>query len=50
MFFLPLAFLVGPVLGFGLLGIWVINSFYRTGQALNVAWQWKRRKWANIKI
>jgi putative MATE family efflux protein len=50
MFFLPLAFLVGPTLGFGLLGIWVINGFYRVGQALNVAWQWKGRKWAHIKI
>ncbi len=50
LFFLPLAFLVGPVLGFGLLGIWVINAFYRVGQALNVAWQWKGRKWTHIKI
>jgi putative MATE family efflux protein len=50
LFFLPLAFLIGPVLGFGLLGIWVINSFYRIGQAINVAWQWKGGKWANIKI
>jgi len=50
MFFLPLAFLVGPVLGFGLLGIWVINGLYRVGQALNVAWQWKGRKWAHIDI
>ncbi len=50
MFFLPLAFLVGPVLGFGLLGIWVINGLYRIGQALNAAWQWKGRKWAHIDI
>ncbi len=49
-FFLPLAFLIGPVLGYGLLGIWIINSFYRVGQAFNVAWQWKGGKWANIKI
>ena len=25
-FFLPLAFLVGPVLGFGLLGVWIVNG------------------------
>ena len=49
-FFLPLAFLVGPVLGYGLLGVWIINSFYRTGQALNCAQQWQRRKWAQIEI
>jgi MATE family multidrug resistance protein len=49
-FFLPLAFLIGPVLGFGLVGIWVINGFYRVGQALNCAYQWNSGKWANIKI
>ena len=50
MFFLPLAFLVGPVLGFGLVGVWVINGFYRVGQAINCAYQWNSGKWANIKI
>jgi len=49
-FFLPLAFLTGPVLGFGLVGVWVINGFYRVGQALNCAYQWNAGKWANIKI
>ena len=50
MFFLPLAFLIGPVLGFGLVGVWVINGFYRVGQAINCAYQWNSGKWANIKI
>ena len=49
-FFLPLAFLVGPVLGFGLLGVWIINGFYRVGQAINCGTQWAGRKWAHIKI
>ena len=49
-FFLPLAFLIGPVLGFGLVGVWVINGFYRVGQALNCAYQWNSGKWENIKI
>ena len=49
-FFLPLAFLAGPVLGFGLLGVWVINGFYRVGQAISCATQWSGRKWAHIKI
>jgi putative MATE family efflux protein len=49
-FFLPLAYLAGPVLGYGLIGVWVINGLYRTGQALNCAQQWHRRKWADIKI
>jgi putative MATE family efflux protein len=49
-FFLPLAYLAGPVLGFGLLGVWVINGFYRVGQAINCGTQWAGRKWAHIKI
>ncbi len=49
-FFLPLAYLVGPVLGFGLLGVWVLNGIYRTGQAFVVAQQWNSRKWAGIEI
>jgi len=49
-FFLPLAYLVGPVLGFGLLGIWVLNGIYRAGQALVFAQQWHSRKWAGIDI
>ena len=49
-FFLPLAFLIGPVLGFGLVGVWVINAFYRVGQSINCAYQWNSGKWANIKI
>ncbi len=50
MFFLPLAYLVGPTLGFGLLGVWIVNGFYRIGQAINCATQWKARKWAHVKI
>jgi putative MATE family efflux protein len=49
-FFLPLAFLAGPTLGFGLLGVWVINGFYRVGQAINCGTQWAGRKWAHIAI
>jgi putative MATE family efflux protein len=49
-FFLPLAYLVGPALGFGLVGVWIINGLYRTGQAVNCVGQWAGRKWADIKI
>jgi len=49
-FFLPLAFVVGPVLGFGLVGVWIINGLYRVGQAVNCGIQWAGRKWADIKI
>jgi putative MATE family efflux protein len=49
-FFLPLAFLIGPVLGFGLLGVWIVNGFYRVGQSINCATQWAGRKWTHIRI
>ncbi|NNE04115.1 MAG: MATE family efflux transporter, partial [Xanthomonadales bacterium] len=49
-FFLPAAYVVGPVLGFGLLGVWVINGIYRVGQALVCVHQWRGRKWAGIEI
>ena len=49
-FFLPVAYLVGPVLGFGLLAVWITNGVYRIGQALNCAQQWASRKWAHIEI
>jgi len=49
-FFLPAAYIVGPMLGYGLLGVWVINSFYRVGQALVCAQQWHTRKWAGIEV
>jgi putative MATE family efflux protein len=49
-FFLPLAFVVGPVLGFGLLSIWIVNGFYRVGQSISCGTQWASRKWANIRI
>ena len=50
LFFLPLAFIAGPVLGYGLLGVWVINGFYRVGQAISCGKQWAGRKWAHIEI
>ncbi len=49
-FFLPLAYLAGPVLGFGLLGVWVVNVLYRTGQAFASARLWADRHWAEIKL
>jgi len=48
--FLPLAWLAGPVWGFGLLGVWVVLGGYRTGQAVSSALVWRSRKWAGIEI
>jgi len=49
-FFLPFAYIAGPVLGFGLLGVWVVNGLYRSGQACVCIQQWKRQHWAGIEI
>jgi len=49
-FFLPFAYLAGPVLGFGLLGVWVVNGIYRAGQALVCIQSWAGRRWAGIEL
>ena len=50
LFFLPIAYVVGPVLGLGLVGVWVVNGVYRVGQAITCSRQWAGRKWAGIEI
>lgn len=48
--FLPIAYLVGPVLGLGLLGIWVAQASYRALQAV-VFWRfWAGNRWARIRV
>jgi len=49
-FFLPLAFLIGPVLGFGLLGLWIVNGIYRLGQAFVLIHAWASRRWVGIDV
>lgn len=47
----PGAWLVGPVLGFGLLGIWLVHQFlFRLGQVFIFTWFWRRGDWARIVI
>ena len=48
--FLPLAALVGPVLGFGLIGVWVLQAMYRTGQTLWFATAWRKGRWESIRV
>lgn len=48
--FLPLAYLLGPVLGFGLLAIWLAFTAYRTLQSLVLAAAWQRREWVHIRV
>ena len=49
-FFLPAAYVAGPLLGFGLLGVWIVNGVYRAGQAVVCVQQWKKRRWAGIEV
>ena len=47
----PGAYLLGPTLGFGLIGIWCLHQFgYRAGQAIIFAYFWRQGKWSRIII
>lgn len=47
----PGAWLMGPVLGFGLLGIWLVHQFlYRLGHVFIFGWFWRRGGWAKILL
>jgi putative MATE family efflux protein len=48
--FLPLAALIGPVMGGGLLAVWVLQAVYRCGQAGWLAMTWKQGRWIDIKL
>ncbi|MGY6631793.1 MAG: MATE family efflux transporter [Wenzhouxiangella sp.] len=48
--FLPLAWLVGPVLGGGLLAVWALQAIYRTGQAVWFGLAWRGGRWQSIKL
>ena len=48
--FLPLAYLAGPVMGYGLLTIWVLQSGYRGIQAVIFMVLWKSGQWRSIEI
>lgn len=48
--FMPIAYLVGPVLGWGLMGIWVAYIAYRMLQTTTFSVLWHRGKWQSIKV
>ncbi|MGS2743635.1 MATE family efflux transporter [Halomonas sp. LS-001] len=43
--FLPLAWWVGINMGYGLLGVWLAQLFYRTLNSGSFLWVWQRRRW-----
>lgn len=47
----PGAYLLGPYLGFGLIGIWCLHQFgYRAGHVLIFGYFWRKGDWAKISI
>ena len=48
--FMPLAYLVGPVLGYGLTGIWLLQVGFRILQACIFSLYWVRRDWARVTL
>ena len=48
--FLPLAWVVGPYLGYGLVGVWLLQSLYRVAQAGVFMLNWKNGFWKSIEV
>jgi putative MATE family efflux protein len=48
--YLPVAYVVGPVLGHGLLGIWIAQVAYFGIQGMIFAVLWWRGRWAKIEV
>ncbi len=48
--FMPAAYVVGPVLGYGLTGIWLCQVAYRMLQAGVFSLLWRQRRWARIPV
>lgn len=48
--FLPLAWFVGPYMGYGLTAIWLIQGIYRLFQTFWFAQLWRKRDWMHIKL
>jgi len=48
---LPGAYLLGPYLGFGLIGVWLMHQFgFRAVQTAIFILMWRRRRWAEIRF
>jgi putative MATE family efflux protein len=48
--FLPVAFLLGPVLGYGMFAVWAAQIGYRCLQGLIFALIWRSRNWINVEV
>jgi putative MATE family efflux protein len=48
--FLPVAFVLGPVLGYGMFAVWTAQVGYRCLQGLIFATIWRSRAWINVEV
>ncbi len=48
--FLPASYIVGPVLGLGLIAVWIAQAVQRALQAMIYIVLWHRGEWAKIKV
>ena len=48
--FLPVAYLLGPILGYGLTAIWLAQIVYRSSQAFIYVHFWNKKNWQNIRV
>jgi Na+-driven multidrug efflux pump len=48
--FLPAVYVIGPVMGFGLVAVFAAQAFYRGSQAAVFALMWKRGAWQSIDL
>jgi len=48
--FLPLAFILGPVMGYGLIAVWIWQGVTRALQSWMFFARWRGRKWQQIEV
>ena len=48
--YLPLAWLLGPTLGGGLIAIWLVQLLHRGLSSLLLGYLWSKRHWSNIRL
>ena len=48
--FLPIAFAMQAIWGFGLLAIWIANLVYRILQSVTFVWSWQAGGWTRIRV
>jgi len=48
--FIPSAYIVGPVLGYGLIGVWIVQGLTRALQSTIFLLSWQGRTWQKIEV